>query len=116
MSYQLDLGAVQSVLSALCGSYDIEVKGARVRLLARWLPGSAVCSLLPDIGDGMLRVAYDLSKPNAVLHVQALIAEWWEGQRQAVLFPDGSVEMLALPCPPVGDGPVGIRVLEASPG
>lgn len=113
MPYHLDLGAVQAIVSALCGSYDVELEavGARVRILARALPGTAVCAILPDLGDGVLRIVYDLAKPNASRHTQFMIKEWWEALRQPVAFPDGSVEMLTLPCPRAGEGPVRVRVL-----
>ena len=113
MRQLLDLAAIQAVLTALCGSYDVELDAMefKVRLLARMLPGGAVCSILPDLGDGVLRIVYDVSKPNAFMHTQAMIRQWWEHLRQPVAFPDGTVEMLSLPCPRAGDGPVRIRVL-----
>lgn len=110
MTYALSSSDVQSVLTTLCGSYDVEVGDLKVRLLARTLPGGAVCSILPDIGDGVLRVVYDLSKPNAFMHAQVMLQNWWESVRQPVTFPDGSVEMLSLPCPRASEGPIRVLV------
>jgi len=111
MPYALNSDDVQAVLTALCGSYDTQVGNCKIRLLARWLPAGAVCSILPDLGDGILRIVYDLSKPNAFRHAQAMVGEWWESLRQPVAFPDGTVEMLNLPSPRPDEGPVRISVL-----
>jgi len=114
MPYELTSKNVQAVLTTLCGSYDVDIEGCRIRLLTRWLPGDAVCSILPDLGDGILRIIYDTGKPNAFRHAQQMVREWWEGIREPVAFPDGSVEMLNLPSPIPGDGPVRIAVLPMS--
>lgn len=111
MPYALSSDDVQSIMTALCGDYDFDIGRNKVRLLARSLPGGAVCSILPDLGDHVLRIVYDLSKPNAFRHAQAMVGEWWESFRQPVAFPDGSVEMLNLPCPRPDEGPVKVAVL-----
>lgn len=112
MPYRLTSNHVQAVLTTLCGSYDIELADCKIRLLARALPGIAVCSILPDLGDGILRIVYDVAKPNAFQHTQQMVSDWWESFRQPVEFPDGSVEMLSLPSPIAGAGPVRVAVLE----
>lgn len=111
MPYQLTSQTVQAILTTLCGSYDVELEGCKVRLLARALDGDAVCSILPDIGDGVLRIVYDLAKPNAFKHTQQMVREWWATLKEPVAFPDGSVEMLNLPCPRPGEGPIRVAVL-----
>ena len=112
MPFDLSAEDVQSLLTALCGSYDVNIGSGRVRLLARALPGGAVCSILPDIGDGILRLVYDVAKPNSFQHVQSMVRDWWESFREPVAFPDGSVEFLQLPCPRAGEGPVRIAILD----
>jgi hypothetical protein len=112
MSFNLTVEDVQSILTTLCGSYDVDLGFGRIRLLARPLPGVAVCSILPDLGDGVLRLVYDIAKPNSFAHVQSMVREWWESFQEPVAFPDGSVELLRLPCPRAGEGPIRIAVLD----
>jgi hypothetical protein len=38
-----------------------------VRLLFRDLPDPAVCALLPDLGDGVLRIVVDTRRPDAMV-------------------------------------------------
>jgi hypothetical protein len=46
-----------------------------VWLLFRQLPDLAVCMVLPDPGDGVLRIVVDPSKPDAMAHVLHMLAE-----------------------------------------
>lgn len=87
MPHTLGRVEIQALLAALGGDYDINLPGGVVRLLARSLPGDAVCALLDDIGDGVTRIVYDLGKPLAVLHVQAMVREYWESQWVAGVLP-----------------------------
>lgn len=109
--FELSAESVQALLTTLCGEYDVDFGCGTVRLLGRSLPGNAVCSILPDIGDGVLRLVYDVSKPNVFQHMQEMVRAWWADFREPVAFPDGSVELLSLPCPRAGEGPVRLSVL-----
>lgn len=112
MPHTLSDAHLVELLTALCGSYDVDLAGGRMRLLSRTLPGGAVCAILPDAGDGVLRLVYDTSKPNAFQHAQAMVLEHWESFREPEVFPDGSVEMIARVCPPMPRGPVPVAVLK----
>ena len=46
-----------------------------VLLLFRDLSYPAVCAILPDLGDGVLRIVVDPSKPNALEHVRLMVNE-----------------------------------------
>lgn len=108
----LTYSQVGELLDALCGSYDVDLPCGRVRLLARFLPGKAVSAILPDLGDGLLRLVYDTSKPNAFQHTQAMIREWWQSFRDPEVFPDGTVELVERVVPEPRVGPVRILILE----
>ena len=110
MSHALSSREIHALLSALCGNYDAELPGGRIKLLARSLGGKAVSAILPGIGDGVLRIAYDLNKPNAFAHAQAMIRDHWESYAEPVAFPDGTVEMLSRVCPEPEAGPVRVTV------
>jgi hypothetical protein len=112
MPFDLTVEDVQSILTTLCGSYDVDLGFGRIRLLARALPGGAVCSILPDLGDGVLRLVYDIAKPNSFQHVQSMVRDWWGSFQEPVAFPDGSVELVQLPCPRAGEGPIRIAILD----
>jgi hypothetical protein len=59
-----------------------------------------------------LSLVYDIAKPNSFQHVQSMVREWWSSFQEPVAFPDGSVELLQLPCPRAGEGPIRIAVLD----
>lgn len=111
MSYTLSPLVVQEILRTFCGTYDVDLQGGRVRLLGRSLPGKAVCAILPDAGDGVLRLVYDANKPNAFAHAQAMVREWWLSDLEPIVFPDGSVELINRPCPELEPGPVCIAII-----
>ena len=92
-------GEVQEILRLFSGSYDLDLPPGHVRLLGRSLPGKAVCAILPDIGDGVLRVVYDANKPNAFAHVQAMVREWWESYQEPIVLPNGVVAVVPRICP-----------------
>lgn len=111
MAQHLSAEQIGDLLDALCGSYDVSFPFGELRLLSRSLPGKAVAAVLPDVGDGVLRVVYDTSKPNAFGHTQAMIREWWESYREPVAFPDGTVELLNRVLPEPGVGPVRVALV-----
>lgn len=88
-----------AILTALDSRFVAQFANGAIRLLGRSLPGEAVCAILPDQGDGVLRMVYDPNKPNAACHTGAMLREWWESYRVPVAFPDGSVELLPQSCP-----------------
>jgi len=115
MAHVLSAEQVNEVLSTLCGSYDVILDCGEVRLLSRTLPGSAVCAILPDRGDGVFRLVYDTTKPNSFQHTQAMIRDWWESFREPEVFPDGTVELLERICPDPDPGPMRVTVLPREP-
>jgi hypothetical protein len=54
-------------------SPDTLVLSDGVWLLFRPLPYPAVCGILPDLGDGVLRIVADPSKLNALAHVLRIV-------------------------------------------
>jgi hypothetical protein len=82
-----------------------------VRLLGRDLPGTAVCAILPDAGDGVFRLVYDPGKPDAFRHAQAMFRDWWESFLVPEMYPDGTVEFLNRICPEPASGPIRLVVL-----
>lgn len=111
MPYTLNDRNIAELLSALCGSYEVVLACGKVRLLARRLPGNAVCVILPEAPDGILRLVYDTAKPDCFGQTQALVRDWWESFAEPEVFPDGTVEMLRRVCPEVPEGPVQIAVM-----
>lgn len=92
------------LLTTLDSRFVAEFANGAVLLLGRDLDG-AVCALVPDLGDGVLRIVYDPNQPNALLHVQTMMAQWWESYAEPVAFPDGTVELIRPPCPRPAPGP-----------
>ncbi|MGR7025661.1 hypothetical protein [Geodermatophilus sp. URMC 62] len=54
---------------------DLELCDGEVLLLLRDLPGSAVCTLLPDLGDDVLRIVVDPTQPDAMAHVLLMLRD-----------------------------------------
>lgn len=106
MPHVLTSAQIAELLDTLCGSYDVTLGCGELRLLARSLPGNAVCAILPDTGDGVFRVVYDTAKPNAFQHTQAMLRDWWESFAEPEVFPDGTVELVGRICPSPRSGPI----------
>lgn len=100
---------IERTLVALCGRYTLNVSES-VRIIGASLPGNAVCAILPPLGDGVMRLVYDEHKPHALAHSSAMLQEWWESYAEPVAFPDGSVELIPRPIPPLPRGPVDLSM------
>lgn len=88
------------LLTALDSRFVAQFAGGTIRVLGRDLSDvPAVCAILPAQPDGILRIVYDPNKPNALCHTRAMLEAWWESFAEPVAFPDGSVELVAMPCP-----------------
>lgn len=94
------------VLTALDSRFVAQFAGGAIRVLSRSLPGKAVCAILPEQPDNVLRIVFDANKPNALCHTRAMLEEWWESYAEPVAFPDGSVELVRPPCPRASDDDV----------
>jgi hypothetical protein len=94
------------LLAALDSRFVVQFAGGAIRVLGRSLPDNTVCAILPALPDGVLRIVYDPNKPNALCHTRAMLEEWWESYAEPVAFPDGSVELVSVPCPRAGEGDV----------
>lgn len=109
MRANLQPGHLAELLTALDSRFVVQFADGAIRVLGRSLPGEAVCAILPEQPDKVLRIVYDPNKPNALSHTAAMLQEWWESYTEPVAFPDGTVEFLALPCPRSGDGDVELQ-------
>ena len=90
---------LDELLSALCGLYLLEVAAGRIRIITRPLPGPAVSSILPCVGDGILRVVFDPEKPNAYAHTRQMLREWWQSFQVPEVGPDGEVALTPMALP-----------------
>ena len=54
------------------------LRGGKVRLIRRRLPDSVICTLLPDLPDGILRIIIDPTKPDALAHVLLVLRDYCE--------------------------------------
>lgn len=102
---------MSDLLTALDSRFVAQFAGGAIRLLGRTLPDDAVCAILPAQPDNVLRVVYDPNKPNALCHTRAMLEQWWESFAEPVAFPDGSVELVPVPCPRPGDEDVELQAL-----
>ena len=109
MPHNLTHDDVAQTLAALCGNYTLDV-GRTVRTIGLSLPGKAVCAILPDLGDGITRIVYDLDKPHALAHTRAMLREWWASFREPVAYPDGTVELVRRVPPRTERGPVTLSI------
>lgn len=88
MTHVLTASHVAEAISVLCGTYDVVIGNRPIRLLGRWLPGTAVCAILPEIGDGIMRVVFDPEKPGAYRHTRRMLSDWWEAETGERLCPE----------------------------
>lgn len=82
------------LLIVLCGTYLVDVVPGKLRLIATHLPGPAVCSVLPCLPDGLVRVVVDPEKPNAYAHTRAMVRQWFESYLAAEITPAGTVNIV----------------------
>jgi len=66
---------VEHLLAVVAGAGYAGMVDGKVRLIKRCLPASAVCAVLPALGDGVLRIVYDADKPNVAAHLERMLLE-----------------------------------------
>ncbi len=74
MSHALDGDLTIHVRSMLTDLGHPEL-APRLRLLTSSYPDPLVCTVLPPLGDGLLRVGVDPTKPAAMTHLRAMFVE-----------------------------------------